>query len=131
MILLDTNAATWAVIKHSRLSRAAARAIEKAAPTGALWISAITLYELSVMLVSGEIRGTGRLGADLDRIVASLPAGVLEITSEIASLAASFPKDFPSDPMDRIITATARTFDMPLVTSDRRIQDSGLVETIW
>jgi PIN domain nuclease of toxin-antitoxin system len=131
MILLDTNAATWAVMQPGRLSRAAARAIEKAAPAGALWIAGVSLYELSVMLARGEIRGTGRLGPDLDRMLASLPAGVLDITSEIATIAASFPADFPGDPMDRIISATARAFDAPLITSDRRIRGSGLVETIW
>jgi len=33
--------------------------------------------------------------------------------------------------MDRLIAATAMVEGMPLVTSDARIQDSGVVTTIW
>lgn len=32
---------------------------------------------------------------------------------------------------DRIISATARSLTIPLITKDRRIIDSGLVETVW
>lgn len=34
------------------------------------------------------------------------------------------------DPADRILVATARSFGVPLVTSDTRIIDSDLVATI-
>jgi len=57
--------------------------------------------------------------------------GVQEITPEIAVLAQHFPDDFPRDPMDRLIAATARALDLPLVTKDQRIIDSPLVETLW
>jgi len=37
------------------------------------------------------------------------------------------------DPWDRFIVATALALalDLPLVIADRRIQNSGLVETVW
>lgn len=35
------------------------------------------------------------------------------------------------EPHDRIITATAKLLKTPLITNDRKITDSGLVETIW
>jgi PIN domain nuclease of toxin-antitoxin system len=34
------------------------------------------------------------------------------------------------DPADRIIVASARVLGLPLVTSDQRIVDSGLVTTV-
>ena len=40
-------------------------------------------------------------------------------------------RDVLSDPWDRFIVATALAFDLLLVTADRRIQKSGLVEAIW
>src|SRR5262245_30634847 len=106
MILLDTHVVVWAAIKPGRLSRAAARALQTAASTRALWISAASLYELALLLVHGSVRGTGRLSADIERIVSLLPAGTLDVTPEIAAIAASFPVGFPRDPMDRIIAAT-------------------------
>jgi PIN domain nuclease of toxin-antitoxin system len=56
---------------------------------------------------------------------------MLDLSPEIAALAFQFPTDFPSDPADRIIAATARAHGLPLVTKDRRLQDSALVQTIW
>ena len=35
------------------------------------------------------------------------------------------------DPYDRLIVGTATRLDMPLITRDQQIVDSGLVETIW
>ena len=35
------------------------------------------------------------------------------------------------DPFDCIIAATAARLDMPLITKDEEIADSGRVETIW
>ena len=35
------------------------------------------------------------------------------------------------DPYDRLIIAQARVVGLPLITGDERIQDSGLVRTVW
>ena len=56
---------------------------------------------------------------------------VKPITAEIASLAAQFPKDYPRDPADRLIGATARAEGLPLVTRDENIRRSNLLQTIW
>ena len=36
-----------------------------------------------------------------------------------------------SDPYDRLIIAQARVAGLPLITADEKIQDSGLVRTVW
>ena len=41
------------------------------------------------------------------------------------------PPIFPADPIGRLIAATAVVEKMPLVTADPRIQDGGVVQTIW
>jgi len=56
---------------------------------------------------------------------------ILPITPEIAALTTHFPDDFPSDPSDRIIAATARSEGIALVTADERILNCPLVKTIW
>ena len=47
MILLDTHVVFWAAAEPKRLSRNAARSIEKASRAGGLWVSSVTLYELA------------------------------------------------------------------------------------
>lgn len=53
------------------------------------------------------------------------------ITNEIAIMTAELPWEFPNDPADRIIAATARAEGLPLVTADQRILDCPLLKTIW
>jgi PIN domain nuclease of toxin-antitoxin system len=50
---------------------------------------------------------------------------------EVAALAAQFPDDFPRDPADRLIAATARAEGMTLITRDQRIRQSPLLKTLW
>jgi PIN domain nuclease of toxin-antitoxin system len=52
-------------------------------------------------------------------------------TPEIAALAWQFPEDFPHDPADRLIAATARAEGMTLITRDQRIRQSPLIRTLW
>jgi PIN domain nuclease of toxin-antitoxin system len=53
------------------------------------------------------------------------------IDEAVAGRFTTIDRDLLRDPWDRFIVATAIAFDLPLVTADRRIQNSGLVETIW
>jgi PIN domain nuclease of toxin-antitoxin system len=36
-----------------------------------------------------------------------------------------------TDPYDRMIIAQARVAGLPLITGDEKIQESGLVRTVW
>ena len=131
MIVLDTHVVYWAAAEPKRLSRAATGAIERAARGGGLWIASVTLFELAGMLKSGRVRGGGEIQRDVEAILGAVRAVIQEITPEIAVIARHFPDDFPRDPMDRLIAATARSLRFPLVTRDERLIDSPLVETVW
>ena len=131
MILLDTHVVYWAAAEPRRLSRAAVRAIETASRAGGPWISAVTLYELAGLVKSGRVQGDGSPQSVVEAIVGAVRGGIQEITPEIAVLAQYFPDDFPRDPMDRLIAATARSLAIPLVTKDERMLASPLIETIW
>jgi PIN domain nuclease of toxin-antitoxin system len=48
-----------------------------------------------------------------------------------AVLATQFPEDYPKDPVDRLIGATARAEGLAQVTRDERIRSSPLLKTIW
>jgi len=129
LILLDTHVLAWVVGDSKRLSRAAASEIRRARHGGGLAISAISLWELSWLLSRGRLQSYGTNEAALLSMIEGIT--ILPITPEIAVLATQFPGDYPSDPTDRLIGATARAEGMTLVTRDERIRRSPLVRTVW
>lgn len=131
MILLDTHAAVWLVTRPQRLSRRAAAAIAREQAREGLAIASVTLLELGQMLGAGSIRARGTPQEWLRDFVRETAVSTREITVDIAAVASHLPRAFPSDPFDRVIAATALVERMALVTSDSRIQRSGVVQTIW
>ena len=129
MILLDTHVLVWAQLERRRLSRVALSALQRAERTGSRAISVITLVELVSLFSRGRVDYSGNLEASLREYTGQVT--ILPITLEVAALTALFPPDFPSDPMDRIIAATARAEGIPLVTADERIRACPLLKTIW
>ena len=129
MILLDSHVLIWAVADSKRLSTAAAAAIRRARRGDGLAASAITAYEVAWQIASGRIQGYGTVEASLVRFLDGVT--MRPITPEIAAIAAQFPADYPRDPADRLIGATARAEGMTLVTRDERIRRSSLIRTVW
>jgi PIN domain nuclease of toxin-antitoxin system len=129
MILLDTHALVWAVAEKNRLSHAAYAAILQAQKMDGVAVAAITLWELAMLIARGRIQAYGTVDAS----VKMLTEGVIirPITPEVAALAAQFPPDFPADPADRLIGATAVAEGMTLVTRDEKLRASPLLRTVW
>jgi PIN domain nuclease of toxin-antitoxin system len=129
MILLDTHALIWAVNDSKELSRRAASTIRRARLQSGLAISAITVWELAVLLTKGRIRAYGTVEASIRLFLEGV--AVRPITPEIAALAAQFPDDYSRDPSDRLIGGTARAEGLTLVTRDENIRRSPLLKTVW
>jgi len=129
VILLDSHVLIWAVADSKRLSKAAASAIRRARRVDGLAVSAITAYELAWQIASGRIQGYGTVETSVLRFLEGVT--MRPITPEIAALAAQFPEDYPRDPADRLIGATARAEGLTLVTRDERIRRSPLIRTVW
>jgi PIN domain nuclease of toxin-antitoxin system len=129
VILLDTHVLVWAVGDTKRLSRAAAAEIRRARQGGGLAVSAITLWELGLLMNRGRIQAPGTVESSIRQLIEDIT--VRPITPEIAALAAQFPDDFPRDPADRLIAATARAEGLTLVTRDENIRRSPLIKTVW
>jgi PIN domain nuclease of toxin-antitoxin system len=131
VILLDTHAVLWLVIEPERLSRRAASAIRRARAGDGIAIADITLLELAVLFERGVVRSQGTLESALLQVIQGAGAIVRPITAQIAALASQFPVDYPRDPADRLIGATARAEGIPLVTRDEKIRHSPWLKTIW
>ena len=129
MILLDTHVLIWAVDDFKRLSRRAVSEIRRARRDGGLAVSAISLWELASLFARGRIQAYGTIEASVRLLIEDVT--VKPITSEIAALAAQFPADFPRDPADRLISATARAEGLTLITHNQNIRRSPLLSTVW
>jgi PIN domain nuclease of toxin-antitoxin system len=129
MILLDTHILVWLQDEPRKLSRPAESAIRRSGAISEIAVSVISLVESAGLLNRGRIRSAGTIESSLRRFVDGIT--VLPVDIAIASLTAYFSLDFPNDPMDRIIAATARAENLPLVTADQRLLDCPLIKTIW
>jgi PIN domain nuclease of toxin-antitoxin system len=134
VILLDTHVLFWMGNDSKRLSRRAREAIRQARQgqgrhNAGLAIATITVWELAWLAKNGRIAVAGSVESFVRELVARTI--LRPVTPEIAVLAVRLPNEFPKDPADRLIAATAMVEGMTLVTADTRIRQSKVVETLW
>jgi len=104
------------------------RALIGRAEWGELAISDMTLLELAMLIRRKRVLPGIPLREALrqtEEEFAVVPVGARE-----AELAVTL--ELPQgDPFDRAIVATACVLDLPLISADRQITDSGLVKIFW
>lgn len=128
-LLLDTNAILRWLVEPRKLSRDQERVLREAdRRRERLAISAMTLFELALLLTEDRRRINITLGDFLDQLQNHPSLDILPITIEIAKEVAALPS--LRDPADRAIVATARVHRLRLLTSDQRIIESKLANVI-
>ena len=132
-VLVDTNAIIWYISSPEMLSSLARSMLDEANAGGsAIYVASISIVEI-VYLV--------------ERRRNPLPASILEnLIGELRSVESNFTlvpldidgayatrdilRDAVPDMPDRIITATAQSMGIPLLTSDSRIRDA-IPNAVW
>jgi PIN domain nuclease of toxin-antitoxin system len=130
VILLDTHVVLWLAFEGDRLSLAAKSAIHEARKSRtSVAVSSISLLEISTLARKGRIYLELPLEIFLHEVETRFT--VLPITARACARTAELPANYPEDPADRIIGATALVEAVPLLTSDREIRQSKALTTIW
>ena len=128
--LLDTHILLCWHGDRDRLSRQQREAIASANADSPLLVSDISLWEVAMLHELGRIRLAIPLREWLEKAVARPLVRRQGISPAVAAELASLPDCFYRDPADRILVATARVTGATLLTRDRRIVESQLVDTL-
>ena len=126
-LLLDTHVLIWLLQDDVRMAESAFVMIRSAAAVKKIIVSAITPWEISLLVAKKRID----LGLDfqfwIDQAI-GLPVICLQaLTPAIAVESTRLPLEMRPDPADRILVATARHFGATLMTADSALLRHGAV----
>lgn len=119
MTVLDTHIWIWVMDPNPRLPARHDAHLRSVARFG-LGVSAVSLWEVALLSRANKVQ----LSLPLDHWLAMAlrpPVVLLPITPEVVVDGSALPGTFHRDPSDRIIVATARRHNCPLVTLDGKI----------
>ena len=103
------------------LSSQTKRIIENASQEGGIGVCAISLWEISMLSSKQRILLNQPCLQWIQKAIGTHGISLIPLTPEIAVETCSLPGEFHGDPADRMIVATARIFQLPLVTCDQKI----------
>jgi PIN domain nuclease of toxin-antitoxin system len=113
--LLDTHIWLWSFMQSSRLSSRVARILADA--KNELWLSPVSVWELTILCRKGRFRVHPDIPTWVERTVSGLRLTEAPLTIEVA-LAIPSIRFSHGDPADQFLAATAKVFDLTLITAD-------------
>lgn len=120
-LLLDTHVLVWLMQGDTRVSVSIRQAIGKAATEDCVLVSAITPWEIGLLVAKKRMDLGMEVQAWVDRAL-SLPGMVLvPLLPAIAISSTRLPWDMHPDPADRILVATALHIGATLITADEQL----------
>ena len=130
-VLLDTHILVWWRVNPERISKQqASLLLEMEKRQEPVAISAITLREIAWMVVYGRLEAAISVDAWMDEIESNPFLAIIPLTPNVAAESVRLGADFPRDPADQIIVATARCHGLRLMTADSEIRRWGKVAMI-
>ncbi len=122
MILLDTHIWYWWVGKWPRLTEVQQKFIRDHESEG-LGVSIISCWEVAQKAESGRLELDRPVVRWIENALAFPNIRLVNLSPEIVVESVQLPKPIHRDPADRIIVATARILDCPLMTVDGKLLD--------
>jgi PIN domain nuclease of toxin-antitoxin system len=127
-ILLDTCTFLWAALEPNNLSAEAARLFTD--PSNAVFLSAISAYEIAVKHALGRLQLTDPPRQFVVQQRAALGVASLEL-QEVAVFHIEGLPSIHRDPFDRILICQALAHGLMILTPDSQIQQYPGVVTRW
>ena len=128
--LLDTHAWLWWLDGSGRLTARERRALDALPRDLRPCVAGISLWEIALLCELGRVEFRQGFDEWIDVAASSETITVVEVNQAIAKELLNLPSSFHRDPADRLIVATARALDLPVLTHDRSIRGSKLVR-LW
>jgi PIN domain nuclease of toxin-antitoxin system len=126
-VLLDTHTVIWAKISPKSLSRQVAEIM--ADPLNEIFVSAATAWEIATKVRLGKLPGADSLERNFLETMEDSGYTLLPIEAESALRAGRLIADH-GDPFDRIIAAQALAMDIPILSTDTKLDLFG-VRRLW
>jgi PIN domain nuclease of toxin-antitoxin system len=117
-LLLDTHIWVWSALERARLSSRLIAALEN--PRNELWLSPISLWEVLTLCQKNRLTLQPNPQAWISNTLDAIPMREAPVTYQIAQETDRVRLPH-RDPADRFLVATARVFDLTLVTADEQL----------
>jgi PIN domain nuclease of toxin-antitoxin system len=124
-ILLDTHILLWLMEGTPEFSKNTLQIIEQAATKNSIFVSSISIWEISMLEAKGRIILSQPITDWVKQTLLSPGIQLAPLTPEISIESSNLPDNFHGDPADRIIVATARIENLMLITKDKKILAYG------
>jgi PIN domain nuclease of toxin-antitoxin system len=120
-LLLDTCAVIW-IANDEPIGKEARNAVAAALTADeAIFVSPITAWEIGLLAARSRISLRMSPEKWFDRLLGAPGVRLADMPPSVLIASSYLPGDTPADPADRIIAATAREYDLRIVTRDRRL----------
>ena len=124
-VVLDTHALVWLLAGNRRLSPTVAEVVRQAADTNQAFVSAITPWEIAMLVAKNRLTFACDVQTWLDDALSQPGISLAPLLPAIAVDSTRLPGTMHADPADRIIVATARHFHATLITTDTQLLAYG------
>lgn len=117
-LLLDTHIWLWSLLQPDALSPRVAEVLEHEATE--LWLSPISIWEVLMSIERGRVEVDDQPSSWVRRAIAAVPMKEASLNAEVAFESRSL-RVSHADPADRFLVATAKVYELTLVTADREV----------
>ena len=123
-LLLDTCAVIW-LMNRNEIDEDARGRINRAAGQERVFVSPYTAWELAMLNRKGRIDLTMSVDDWFNAVLEFPGVSLAAMPPRVLIASVQLPGTPPNDPADRVIIATARAYNMSVVTRDLKILDYG------
>jgi PIN domain nuclease of toxin-antitoxin system len=117
-LLLDTHIWLWSIGEPSRLSQRVSRELNNR--ENQLWLSPISIWEAFLLVRKGRIKIADDFETWVAGALAKVPLSEAPLTFDVARALTTVSLRH-ADPADLFLAASAKAFQLTLVTADRNL----------